>query len=90
MSAPAGDSFRNCRRKNNIGGDFPACQFVSTMGRTEEQMSETPASRRDFLFIATGGFAGVGAIAAPVPMVPQMEPDASTLTAGGPVEFEAS
>lgn len=53
-------------------------------------MSETPASRRDFLFIATGGFAGVGAIAAPVPMVPQMEPDASTLTAGGPVEFEAS
>jgi ubiquinol-cytochrome c reductase iron-sulfur subunit len=53
-------------------------------------MSEVPATRRDFLFIATGALAGVGAIAALVPMISQMEPDAATLAAGGPVEFDAS
>lgn len=53
-------------------------------------MSTTPATRRDFLFIATGAVAGVGAIAAIVPIISQMEPDASTLAAGGPVEFDAS
>ena len=53
-------------------------------------MSTAPASRRDFLFIATGAFAGVGAIAATIPMISQMEPGAATLAAGGPVEFDAS
>jgi ubiquinol-cytochrome c reductase iron-sulfur subunit len=53
-------------------------------------MSAASATRRDFLFIATGALAGVGAIATLVPMVSQMEPDAATLAAGGPVEFDAS
>lgn len=48
------------------------------------------ATRRDFLFVATGAFAGVSAIASTIPMISQMEPDASTLAAGGPVEFDAS
>jgi ubiquinol-cytochrome c reductase iron-sulfur subunit len=50
----------------------------------------TSATRRDFLYIATGAFAGVSAVATLVPMVSQMEPDASTLAAGGPVDFDAS
>ena len=47
------------------------------------------ATRRDFLYIATGAAAAVGTIAALIPMVDQMEPDAaSTLAAGGPVELD--
>ncbi|CCD95737.1 Ubiquinol-cytochrome c reductase iron-sulfur subunit (Rieske iron-sulfur protein) (RISP) [Bradyrhizobium sp. ORS 375] len=47
-------------------------------------------TRRDFLYVVTAAFAGIGATASLVPMVGQMEPDARTLAAGGPVEFDAS
>jgi ubiquinol-cytochrome c reductase iron-sulfur subunit len=47
-------------------------------------------SRRDFLYIATGAVAAVGAVAALVPLVDQMNPDASTLAAGGPVDVDVS
>jgi ubiquinol-cytochrome c reductase iron-sulfur subunit len=58
--------------------------------RAEFPMSTASATRRDFLFVATGAFAGLGALATLVPMVSQMEPDASTLAAGGPVDFDTS
>ncbi|MDE2471802.1 MAG: ubiquinol-cytochrome c reductase iron-sulfur subunit [Bradyrhizobium sp.] len=53
-------------------------------------MSTTSAAgtRRDFLFTATGAAAVVGTIAVAIPVVDQMEPDASTLAAGGPVDFD--
>ncbi len=47
-------------------------------------------TRRDFLYIATGAAAAVGTLAALFPMIDQMEPDASTLAAGGPVDFDVS
>ena len=47
-------------------------------------------TRRDFLYIATAGFAGVGALAAMLPFIAQMNPDASTLAAGGPVDLDVS
>ncbi len=47
-------------------------------------------SRRDFLYIATGTVAAVGAAATLVPLVVQMNPDASTLAAGGPVDLDIS
>jgi ubiquinol-cytochrome c reductase iron-sulfur subunit len=47
-------------------------------------------SRRDFLYIATGTVAAVGALATLVPLVNQMNPDASTLAAGGPVDLDIS
>ena len=47
-------------------------------------------SRRDFLYIATGTVAAVGAVATLVPLVNQMNPDASTLAAGGPVDHDIS
>ena len=50
--------------------------------------SEPQATRRDFLYITTATFAGVGAAAAAVPLFSQMEPDASTLAAGGPVDID--
>ena len=48
------------------------------------------ATRRDFLFIATATVGAVGAAAALVPLVDQMNPDASTLAAGGPVDLDVS
>ncbi|MGH7246483.1 MAG: ubiquinol-cytochrome c reductase iron-sulfur subunit [Pseudomonadota bacterium] len=47
-------------------------------------------SRRDFLYIATGTVATVGVIATLVPIFDQMNPDASTLAAGGPVDIDVS
>jgi ubiquinol-cytochrome c reductase iron-sulfur subunit len=45
-------------------------------------------TRRDFLYIATGAVAAVGAAATLVPFISQMNPDASTIAAGGPVDFD--
>jgi ubiquinol-cytochrome c reductase iron-sulfur subunit len=47
-------------------------------------------SRRDFLYIASGMVGAVGAVAALVPLIDQMNPDASTLAAGGPVDVDVS
>ena len=45
-------------------------------------------TRRDFLFIATGAVGAVGAAATLVPLVSQMNPDASTIAAGAPIEVD--
>ena len=47
-------------------------------------------TRRDFLYIATAMVGAVGAAAVLVPLVDQMNPDASTLAAGGPVDLDIS
>ncbi|MCP8937007.1 ubiquinol-cytochrome c reductase iron-sulfur subunit [Alsobacter sp. SYSU M60028] len=47
-------------------------------------------TRRDFLFIATGAVGAVGAVAMVWPFVSQMAPDAATIAAGAPVEFDLS
>jgi ubiquinol-cytochrome c reductase iron-sulfur subunit len=47
-------------------------------------------TRRDFLYIATAAVGAVGAAAALIPLVGQMNPDASTLAAGGPVDLDVS
>lgn len=56
----------------------------------EPEREPVPVSRRDFLYVATGVVAAVGAVASIYPMIDQMEPDASTLAAGGPVDFDLS
>jgi len=48
------------------------------------------ATRRDFLYIATATVGAVGAAATLVPLIDQMNPDASTLAAGGPVDLDVS
>ena len=45
-------------------------------------------TRRDFLYIATGAVAAVGAAGALVPLIAQMNPDASTIAAGAPIEVD--
>jgi ubiquinol-cytochrome c reductase iron-sulfur subunit len=45
-------------------------------------------TRRDFLYIATGAVGAVGAAATLVPLISQMNPDASTIAAGAPIEVD--
>jgi ubiquinol-cytochrome c reductase iron-sulfur subunit len=45
-------------------------------------------TRRDFLYIATGVVGAVGAAAAAWPLIAQMNPDASTIAAGAPIEVD--
>lgn len=47
-------------------------------------------TRRDFLYVATAAVGAVGAAATLVPLFDQMNPDASTLAAGGPVDLDLS
>jgi ubiquinol-cytochrome c reductase iron-sulfur subunit len=50
----------------------------------------TEPTRRDFLYVATGAVAAVGFAAALWPLFDQMNPDASTIAAGAPVEVDLS
>jgi ubiquinol-cytochrome c reductase iron-sulfur subunit len=48
------------------------------------------SNRRDFLYVATATVGAIGALATLVPLIAQMNPDASTLAAGGPVDVDLS
>jgi len=52
--------------------------------------SAHPATRRDFLYVATGSVAAVGAAAVAWPLISQMNPDASTIAAGAPIDVDLS
>ena len=54
---------------------------------TTASSAEHP-TRRDFLFVATGAAAAVGGVASLWPFVSQMNPDASTIAAGAPIEVD--
>jgi ubiquinol-cytochrome c reductase iron-sulfur subunit len=47
-------------------------------------------TRRDFLYLATAAVGGVGAAATLWPLIDQMNPDASTVAAGQPVDIDIS
>ena len=51
-------------------------------------VSSAEHTRRDFLYIATAAVGAVGAVAAAVPLISQMNPDASTIAAGAPIEVD--
>ncbi len=51
-------------------------------------MSSAQPTRRDFLYIATGAVAAVGAASVAWPLIDQMNPDASTIAAGAPIEID--
>ena len=50
--------------------------------------SSAETTRRDFLYIATAVVGAVGGAAALVPLIAQMNPDASTVAAGAPIEVD--
>jgi ubiquinol-cytochrome c reductase iron-sulfur subunit len=64
--------------------------MANSASTTATDLHEADPSRRDFLYIATATVGAVGALAALVPLVDQMNPDASTLAAGGPVDVDVS
>ena len=49
-----------------------------------------PPSRRDMLYLVTGSVAAVGAAALIWPFIDQMNPDAATIAAAGPVDIDVS
>ena len=51
-------------------------------------MSSAEPTRRDFLYVATMTAAAVGAAGSLVPLIAQMNPDASTIAAGAPIEVD--
>jgi ubiquinol-cytochrome c reductase iron-sulfur subunit len=53
-------------------------------------MSSAEPTRRDFLYIATGAVGAVAAVGTILPLVTQMNPDASTIAAGAPIEVDLS
>src|SRR3954469_7633328 len=55
---------------------------------TVTTMSSAEPTRRDFLYIATSAAAAVGAAAAAWPLIAQMNPDASPIAAGAPIEVD--
>jgi ubiquinol-cytochrome c reductase iron-sulfur subunit len=61
-------------------------------GQTRDWATVTAISaeptRRDFLYIATGTVGAIGAAATLVPIIAQMNPDASTIAAGAPIEVD--
>ena len=54
-----------------------------------DPFSDEP-TRRDFLYVATAAVGALGALSTLVPLIDQMNPDASTLAAGGPVDLDLS
>ena len=59
----------------------------SSVALSTDPMGE-PHSRRDFLYIATAATAAVGVAATMWPLIDQMNPDAATVAAGGPVDID--
>jgi len=51
-------------------------------------VSSAEHTRRDFLYISTAAVGAVGGAAALVPLISQMNPDASTIAAGAPIEVD--
>jgi ubiquinol-cytochrome c reductase iron-sulfur subunit len=64
--------------------------MANSASTSSTSVHPTEPSRRDFLYIATATVGAVGAAAALVPLIDQMNPDASTLAAGGPVDLDVS
>ena len=51
-------------------------------------MSSAEPTRRDFLYVMTGAVAAAGTVATAIPLISQMNPDASTIAAGAPIEVD--
>ena len=53
-------------------------------------MSAAEPTRRDFLYVSTAVVGAVGVVGVAWPLIMQMNPDASTVAAGAPVEIDLS
>jgi ubiquinol-cytochrome c reductase iron-sulfur subunit len=71
-----------------VSGAVPLAADEKGLGIVTTASSADHPTRRDFLFVATGAVAAVGAAATVWPLVSQMNPDASTIAAGAPIEVD--
>jgi ubiquinol-cytochrome c reductase iron-sulfur subunit len=69
-------------------GAVPLAADKKGLGIVTTASSADHPTRRDFLYVATGSVAAVGAAATVWPLVSQMNPDASTIAAGAPIEVD--
>jgi ubiquinol-cytochrome c reductase iron-sulfur subunit len=84
-AAGAGSLFRTLFQRS---GAVPLAADEKGLGIVTTASSADHPTRRDFLFVGTGAVAAVGAAAAVVPFVLQMNPDAATIAAGAPIEVD--
>jgi ubiquinol-cytochrome c reductase iron-sulfur subunit len=71
-----------------LPGAVPPAADEKGLGIVTTASSADHPTRRDFLFVATGAAAAVGGAATLWPLVAQMNPDASTIAAGAPIEVD--
>jgi ubiquinol-cytochrome c reductase iron-sulfur subunit len=69
-------------------GGSTGCELEKGFGIVTTATADDHPTRRDFLFVATGAVAAVGGVTALWPFVSQMNPDASTIAAGAPIEVD--
>jgi ubiquinol-cytochrome c reductase iron-sulfur subunit len=85
-AAGAGSLLRGARLRGSgavpLVADKKGLEIVTTASSADNP------TRRDFLYVATGAVAAVGGAATVVPLVSQMNPDASTVAAGAPIEVD--
>jgi ubiquinol-cytochrome c reductase iron-sulfur subunit len=84
-AAGAGSLFR---ARFRVSGAVPLAADKKGLGIVTTASSADHPTRRDFLYVATGAVAAVGAAATVWPLVSQMNPDASTIAAGAPIEVD--
>ena len=85
-AAGAGSLFRT--RFSASREAVPLAADEKGLGIVTTASSADHPTRRDFLFVATGAVAAVGAAATVWPLVSQMNPDAATIAAGAPIEVD--
>jgi ubiquinol-cytochrome c reductase iron-sulfur subunit len=88
LPAAAGGMFGGLQRGRTDRHDGKGLHTVTTMSSAEHTQSSAEHTRRDFLYIMTGAVAAAGAVAALVPLIAEMNPDASTIAAGAPIEVD--
>ena len=69
-------------------GAVPPAADKKGLGIVTTASSADHPTRRDFLYVATGAAAAVGAAATVWPFIDQMNPDAATIAAGAPIEVD--
>jgi ubiquinol-cytochrome c reductase iron-sulfur subunit len=69
-------------------GAVPPAADKKGLGIVTTASSADHPTRRDFLFVATGAVAALGGAATLWPFISQMNPDASTIAAGAPIEVD--
>src|SRR4029077_3948983 len=76
------------RPRFRVFGAVPPAADEKGLGIVTIASSADHPTRRDFLFVATGAVAAVGGLVSLWPFVSQMNPDASTIAAGAPIEVD--